>query len=126
MKTFAQYIEMRNHLGEVEYGSWGAWMKALKQQFPNVTIEGDKDIASAFVGKTGVGEWDGMVGVIYYNSGNLLNKSGIKHEVRPIPGTGKFGIWQNDIGKFASAFGLDVPDMFNSQEEAEEAIRGFK
>lgn len=65
MKTFTEYLEARNHLGEMQYNSWNAWMKALKTMYSNVTFEGDKEIANAFVDGKGVGEWDGVVGIIY-------------------------------------------------------------
>ena len=73
MKTFSEYIEAKNHLGETQYNSWGAWIKAIKINFPTATIEGDKDIASAFVGNKSVGEWDGVVGVIYQNHPKLAD-----------------------------------------------------
>lgn len=62
---FKQFMEMaKNYRGETEYTSFSAWRKALRSAWPNVAIEGDRDIANASVDGKHVGEWDGGVGSI--------------------------------------------------------------
>jgi len=79
MKSFTQYLnenksdaelltrhnETYNHLGEREFNSWHGWLRALRAKYPNVQIEGDKDIAHATADGKTIGEWDGVVGVLY-------------------------------------------------------------
>ena len=64
MKTFQQWVEV-NHLGEREFRNFNAWRRAIKAQYPDATFEGDIDIAQAFGNGRGIGEWDGVRGVIY-------------------------------------------------------------
>jgi hypothetical protein len=53
--------ESKNHLGEREFATYGAWKAACKKIKPNVVFDGDKDICEA----KGVGSWDGEKGSIY-------------------------------------------------------------
>lgn len=57
--------EALNHLGEREFQTYEGWKAAVKKMYPNMSIEGNKDIAQASVGGKGVAEWDGAVGSIY-------------------------------------------------------------
>ena len=51
-----------NHMGETEYSSYERWKQACRAANPSVRFEGSKDICNAL---PGVGEWDGVVGVVY-------------------------------------------------------------
>ena len=54
--------DAKNHLGETEYETYKKWKEACRRANPSVRFEGDEDICQA---KPGVGEWDGVVGVVY-------------------------------------------------------------
>ncbi len=56
---------MKNHLGEKTYSSFSSWRVAVEKLFPCARIEGNKEIAFAKNGNTGVGEWDGETGILY-------------------------------------------------------------
>jgi len=51
-----------NYLGEKVFHTYESWKVACKRVNPNVVFEGDRDICEA---KPGVGQWDGVTGVIY-------------------------------------------------------------
>ncbi len=51
-----------NYLGEKVFHTYESWKVACKRVNPNVVFEGDRDICNA---KPGIGEWDGVTGVIY-------------------------------------------------------------
>jgi len=51
-----------NYLGEKVFHTYESWKVACKRANPNVVFEGDRDICEA---KPGVGQWDGVTGVIY-------------------------------------------------------------
>jgi len=51
-----------NYLGEKVFRTYESWKMACKKVNPNVVFEGDRDICEA---KPGVGQWDGVKGVIY-------------------------------------------------------------
>lgn len=51
-----------NYLGEKVFHTYESWKIACKRVNPNVVFEGNKDICNA---KPGIGEWDGVTGVIY-------------------------------------------------------------
>ena len=59
---------MRNHLGEREYQTYAAWLRAVKKIDPQAIVDGNKDIAYAMHadGIKGIGEWTGDVGTIYH------------------------------------------------------------
>ena len=51
-----------NYLGEKVFHTYESWKVACKRVNPNVVFEGNRDICEA---KPGVGQWDGVTGVIY-------------------------------------------------------------
>ena len=63
----------KNHMGETEYNSYSSWKRAAKQANSSVWFDGDADIGQAMVGTkpykkgetTAIGEWDGVIGVMY-------------------------------------------------------------
>lgn len=73
--TDANIAETTNHMNGREFQSFTGWKAACKKINPQVWFEGDKDIAQAFVGPNpyvkdqtkGIGEWDGVKGVVYNN-----------------------------------------------------------
>lgn len=69
--------EALNHNNERSFQLYSSWIRALRQQYPNVVFHGDKEIGSATVNDKGVGEWDGAVGCIY-------NAQPIKASVAPV------------------------------------------
>ena len=67
MKDFNEWMklnEAKNHLGEKEYQTYSAWRAACKAAGAD-RFEGDKETASAFKGKIGIGEWGGDKGSVY-------------------------------------------------------------
>ena len=61
---------MKNHLGEREYKTYSAWLRAVKRIDSNAIIDGTHDIAYAMYadGIKGIGEWTGDSGVLYQSS----------------------------------------------------------
>ena len=67
--------EAKDEHGNTIFTSFGAWRSAVKTAFPDMWLDGDRDIANAMIGprpyargKTiSVGEWDGSTG--YVNTG---------------------------------------------------------
>lgn len=65
--------EAKNEFGEVIYTTFAGWRTAVKKNHADAWIDGDKDIASAFVGakpykhkeSRAVGEWDGASGTVF-------------------------------------------------------------
>ncbi len=104
LKELFALAELKNHMDETEYTTWDSWRKACRKAYPEVTFEGDKDIAQA-MWKEGraVGEWDGAVGVVYKKPAGLGEGFGIK-----IDGE----LWMKG----------DKPVSFASAEEANAAI----
>lgn len=72
-ETFKDFLirELITEKEDREFHTYSGWRRACKQADQRCYIEGDKDIASAFIrddnGKPikGIGEWDGEVGLVY-------------------------------------------------------------
>ena len=69
---------MKNHLGENVQQTYNGWIRAIKAKHPSAVIEGNKDIAFAFIhdttspiGKRGAGEWTGDAGCQYLTQNQI-------------------------------------------------------
>ena len=72
LKELFALSELKNDMNETEYTTWDSWRKACRKAYPEVTFEGDRDIAQAMYKKgRAVGEWDGSVGVVYKKPAGL-------------------------------------------------------
>lgn len=82
LKELFALSELKNHMDETEYSTWDSWRKACRKAYPEVTFEGDKDIAQAMY-KEGraVGEWDGSVGVVYKKPAGLAEAEKLTTQV---------------------------------------------
>ena len=116
MKTFHAFIEARNGRGETEYRGYAAWRKALKSAWPNVMIDGDKDIANAFADGKGIGEWDGEVGTIHGDAHKRIIRL---NNQPPDMGTFMRDIAQNPSDTFRRMVFADWVDERGHASEAE-------
>ena len=94
LKELFAIAELKNHMDETEYTTWDSWRKACRKAFPEVTFEGDKDIAQAMY-KEGlaVGEWDGSVGVVY------KKPAGLKEDECPVDTKEAFNLGYKNSAK---------------------------
>lgn len=72
--------EVKNHMGENVYHSYSSWRSACKKANPSVQFEGDKEICNA---KPGVGEWDGVTGVVYKKTTESIDLPGEEYDDMP-------------------------------------------
>ncbi len=56
---------MKNHLGETEYNSFRSWNNACRKFDPNCIFVGTGLIYAVADDDTHIGEFDGVVGVVY-------------------------------------------------------------
>jgi len=107
--------ENKNHLGEPTYQLYSSWIRALRKRYPNVRIEGDKDIANAFDGKISVGEWDGVEGSIYV-------KRPVTEDVNPNIGGNASG-GQTDAAAWEKSLGTgSKPEDFGAASNPQHGI----
>jgi len=103
--------EAVNHLGEPEYQLYSSWIRALRKKYPDLRIEGNKDIAQAFSGTRAVGEWDGATGSIFVPK---VEKPVVTEAV---PGeVSDSEAWSKSLAPTSN------PDDFNTAENPQHAI----